>query len=469
MAEANRPTLITGATVVSGDEHIGVLENADVLIVGDSIAGVGHGLEHPDAEVIDATGMIAMPGFVDTHRHTWEAPFHEIGADWNTGQYLTGIHLGLSKYMRPEDTYNGILLGALDALDSGITTLLDWSHNMETPDHADASVAALRDTGMRAVLGHGGGYTMWTTPSDTPHTRDAVRIRSQYFADNDPAHGLVTMALATRGPEYSTMAASEEDWRLASELDLRITTHLGAGEYGRARPVARMHERGLTGPNVTYIHCNLLAEDELDIIADTGGTVSIASDVEIEMHMGFPAAGRMVAHGIRPSLSLDVVVTTAGDMFGAMRTTIQIERALQYQPDEFRRAPLSTRDVFDFATLQGARTLGLDHLVGSLTPGKRADLLLLDTRNLALTPLNYPIGAIVQVANPGHVDSVFVNGTAVKRHGRLLRSDVDAIRAKAVATRDEVMERSKDDPGLNGAGVGGGWLPPELLPPEEFV
>jgi len=468
MTQTNRPTLITGATVVTGDAHLGVLEDADVLIVGEDIAAIGRGLEHPDAELVDAGGMIAMPGFVDTHRHTWEAPFHAIGADWNTGQYLTGIHLGLSKYMRPEDTYNGILIGALDALDSGITTLLDWSHNMETPEHADASVAALRDAGLRAVLGHGGGYTMWTTPSEIPHTRDAVRIRSEYFSDNDPARNLVTMALATRGPEYSSMAASVQDWALAAELDLRVTTHLGAGEYGRARPVARMHERGLTGPHVTYIHCNLLAEDEIDIIADTGGTVSIASDVEIEMHMGFPAAGRMVAHGIRPSLSLDVVVTTAGDMFGAMRTTLQIERALQYQPDEFRRAALSTADVFDFATLQGARTLGMDHLIGSLTPGKRADLVLLDTRNLALTPMNHPVGAIVQVANPGHVDSVFVNGRAVKRGGRLLRDDLDRIRAEAVRTRDRVMERSRDDPGLNGARIGGAWMPPELLAPEEF-
>ena len=453
--------------MVTCDESYGVILNGDILITGDQIGAIGPGLAHPDAETIDATGMIAMPGFVDSHRHTWEAPFHAIGADWNAGQYLTGIHLGLSKYMRPEDTYNGILLGALDALDTGITTLLDWSHNMETPEHADASVQALRDSGMRAVLAHGGGYTMWNAPSDVPHTRDALRVRSRHFPDNDGRRNLVTMALAARGPDYSTMRVSEMDWQLAREMDTRITVHLGAGEWGRRRPVARMHDRGMTGPEVTYVHCNVLAEDELKIIADTGGTVSTAPDVEIELGMGFPAAGRMVHHGIRPSLSLDVVVTTAGDMFGAMRTTLQIERALQYQPDEFARAPVSTKDVLDFATLQGARTVGLGHVTGSLTPGKKADLLLLSTSNLALTPMNNPIGAIVQVANPGHVDSVFIDGKRVKRDGRLLRSDIDAVRRSAVETRDYVIAQAQRDPGLRGAKVGGDWFPPEVSPPAQ--
>jgi 5-methylthioadenosine/S-adenosylhomocysteine deaminase len=466
-ASQQRPLLIKHATVVTGDPSIGVVEDGDVLVLAGEISEIGPGLEHPEAETIDASGMIAMPGFIDTHRHTWEAPFRAVGADWTVGHYLTGIHAGVSQYFRPQDTYAAIMLGALDALDSGITTLLDWSHNIETPEHADASVQALFDSGMRAVFAHGGGYSMWQAPSSVPHTRDVVRVRNQYFPSDT---GLVTLALAARGPEYSTMEVTEHDWALAKELDTRISVHLGAGDWGRNRPVARLYERGMMGPEITYVHCNVLAEDEFKMIADTGGTGSIAADVEIEMGMGFPATGRFMDAGVRPSLSIDVVVTTAGDMFGAMRTTLQLQRALDHQAtprtSEIERMRISTSDVFEFGTLQGARACGLEDITGTLTPGKKADLVLLNTRRLGLTPMNNPVGAIVQCACAGDVDSVFVEGRALKRDGRLLHVDADKIRREAITTRDYVIAAASKNPGLAGISLGGDWYPPLLVAPE---
>ncbi|GIH16331.1 TRZ/ATZ family hydrolase [Rugosimonospora africana] len=452
------PILIKNATVVTGDADLGVIDGGDVLVVGECIDQVAPGIVVDGAAVIDATDMIAMPGFVDSHRHTWEASFRALGADWDVQQYLTGI-LGLTRYMRPYDTYNGILLGALEALDAGVTTLLDWSHCVETPEHTDAAVQALRDSGLRAVFAHGGGHSMWNFPSDVPHTGDVRRVRTQHFSDNNGARNLVTMALAVRGPEFSTMPVAEGDWLLAAELDLPITVHLGAMEQGRGRPVAALHERGMTGPGVTYVHGNLLGDDELTIIADTGGSTSVAATVEMELHLGFPATGRMLRHGIRPSLSVDVPAAASGDMFNVMRTTYQIERALQFQPDEFPRAPVSVKDVFDFATANGAYTLGLEHVTGSLTPGKKADLVLLDAHDLALSPINNALGAIVQNAHAGHVDSVFVNGRAIKRGGRLLHPDIDAVRRRASQTRDDVFERAAADPTLGTPRIGGDWRP----------
>ncbi len=459
-SERDAPLLIKNATVVTGDPDLGVIEGGDVLVVGELIDRVARGIVIDGATAIDATDMIAMPGLVDTHRHTWEAPFRAISADWDIRHYLTGI-LGLTRHMRPSDTYNGTLLGALEALGGGITTLLDWSHSVETPEHADAAVEALRDSGIRAVFAHGGGHSMWDFPSDVPHTRDVRRIRTQYFSGNDSARDLVTMALAVRGPEFSTMPVVEGDWLLAAELDLPITVHLGAMELGRGRPVAALHERGMTGPGVTYVHGNLLADDELAMIADTGGTSSVAAAAELELHLGFPATGRMMHHGIRPSLSVDVTVAASGDMFHVMRTAHQIEHALQFQPDEFSRAPVSVRDVFDFTTANGAHTLGLEQVTGTLTPGKKADLVLLDARGFALGRMNNPLGAIVQDAHAGHVDSVFVSGRAMKRGGRLLHADIDAVRQRAVQTRDDVFERAAKDPRLGTPGIGGDWRPPE--------
>ncbi len=458
--------LIEAGTVLTMDPDLGVLSPGQVLVEDGKITAVGADLGVTDAERIEMPEAIAMPGFVDTHRHTWQAPLRLLASDWTLGHYLMGIHSGFSKHFRPEDTYIGNLLGTAEALDSGITTLLDWSHNLRTPAHADAAIEGLKDSGARAVFAHGSGAEQWSNlPSPVPHSDDVKRLRNEFFSSEDQ---LVTLAMALRGPQFATKEATLADYALAKEIGTRITVHVGDGEWGRSRPVEWLRDNGLLSDEVTYVHCNELADDELAMIADSGGTASVAAAVEMQMGHGWPATGRLLDHGIRPSLSIDVCSSIGGDMFGAMQTAISSQRALDNAHaseegvslvDELR---LSCKDMVEFATVQGARACGLDHKVGSLAPGKEADLILVDTGSLSLTPMNNPWGAIVYAAHPGNVDTVLVRGRVVKRDGKLVDVDVDRVRRLALETRDYLLAEAPEDPTIADAKTGGDWIPEQV-------
>jgi len=459
-----RRILIRGGTVLTLDRELGDFERADVLVEDERIAAVGPdlGAEVADAEVIDATRAIVMPGFVDTHRHTWQAQLRTIACDWTLGQYMTGLHSGLSGHFRPEDTNTGNLLGTVEALDSGITTLLDWSHNLATPEHADAAIEALRESGARAVFAHGGGAPQWDVlPNAVPHPEDARRVRDQHFAADG---GLVTMAMALRGPEIATRDVTVSDFELARDLDLRITIHVGNGEMAKDRPLAWMHDNGLMGPDVTYVHCNAVADDELAMIAATGGTASCSPDIELQMGHGWPATGRLLRAGIRPTISIDVCSSNGGHMFGAMRSLIGTQRGFDHAEAQERgepldHVPLSCREVVDFATIDGARAIGLDAEIGTLTPGKQADVILLSTDSYGMFPANSPYGAVVYNAHPGVVETILVAGKVVKRDGELLGIDRERLRSRAFASRDYIFERARAVPATADAATGGSWMP----------
>lgn len=460
-----RRVLISGGHVLSIDPAIGELPRGDVLIEDERIAAVAPHLDASDCETIDATGTIVAPGFVDTHRHTWQAPWRNIASDWSLFHYLWGMHTGLSKYYRPQDTYAGNLLGTLEALDSGITTLLDWSHNLATPEHADAAIQGLRDSGSRAVFAHGGGAAQWgSVPGNTvDHPEDARRIREQYFSSDD---GLVTMALAIRGPQFTTEEVALHDWALANDLDLRITVHVGDGALGKTRPIDWLRRNGLLNDRTTYVHCCSLGDDELQMISDSGGTASVAADVEMQMGHGWPATGRLLAAGVRPSLSIDVCTSTGGHMFGLMRTAIGMQRALDNAANEaaggiLGAAPveLTCRDMLEFATIEGARAVGMAERIGSLTPGKQADVILVRADSLGMAPLNNAAGALVYNAHPGLVDTVIVAGRPVKRAGVLLDHDPARVLAAAEQTRDHVLAQARLDPLIGDISLGGGWIP----------
>jgi cytosine/adenosine deaminase-related metal-dependent hydrolase len=458
--------LIRGGTVLTMDPELGDLAPGDVLIEGSRIVAVGPDLEAGDAEVIDASSMIVLPGFVDTHRHTWQAPLRNIASDWTLAHYFSGLHAGLSGHFRPEDTYAGNLVGTVEALSSGITTMLDWSHNLNTPEHADGAIEGLMESGARAIFAHGGGAAQYQVPSDVPHPEDARRIREQYFSSDDQ---LVTMAMALRGPQFASKAITLDDFALARDLATRITVHVGDGEWGKGRPVAWMQEQGLTGPDVTYVHCNTIADDEIRMIADSGGTASVAADVEMQMGHGWPATGRLLDVGIRPSLSIDICSSNGGHMFGAMRTTLGAQRALDHAAAEAAGTPLadlrvSCRDVVAFATIEGARAVGLDHLIGSLTPGKAADLILVRTDDIAMAPLNHPYGALVYNAHPGMVDTILVNGEIVKRHGTLQTVDLQRLRRLAEDSRDFLFRDAYKTSRIADARPGGTWIPAPYVP-----
>jgi cytosine/adenosine deaminase-related metal-dependent hydrolase len=458
--------LIRGGVVLTVDPALGDLPVGDVLVEDGRIAAVAPMIDAGDCEVIDATDRIVMPGFVDSHRHTWQAPWRNIGSDWSLFHYLWGMHTGLSRYYRPQDTYAGNLLGTAEALDSGITTLLDWSHNLATPEHADGAIAGLRDSGARTVFAHGSGNEQWrSVPNNpVPHSGDARRVREQYFSSDA---GLMTMALALRGPQFSTEEVARHDWALARELDLRVTVHVGDGELGRTRPIEWMAREGLLDDRTTYVHCCTLGDDELRMIAGSGGTASVSADVELQMGHGWPATGRLLEVGIRPSLSVDVCTSTGGDMFGLMRTALGTQRGLDNAMLDAAGTSLADgtpirltcRDVLEFATIEGARACGLERRVGSLTPGKEADIVLLRTDTLAMTPLNNPCGAVVYNAHPGLVDTVLVAGRVVKRDGVLTAVDAARVRRLGEETRDHVLSAAADDELIDDIALHGAWTP----------
>lgn len=354
-----------------------------------------------------------------------------------------------------DDMYVANFIGALEALDAGITTLVDWSHNNNTPDHADAAIKGLRDAGIRAVYGYGNANREWFPISDLPSNfEDVARVRKQHFtSDND----LLTMAFAARGPQFATLDTTERDFRMARELDLPITLHAGDGLWGLDNPIDKLNSRKLLGPRTTYVHCCTLADHEFKLIADTGGSVSISAEVELNMGHGNPATLGALKYGVRPSISIDICTSVGGDMFTQIRILMAATRgAVNAEALKEKKLldplPLTARDMLDFATLQGAKTAGLDRRTGSLTPGKDADLVLINTDSLNMFPINNPIGAVIEDAHIGNIDSVFVRGRAVKRHGKLVDVDVKALRRRMEASCDGLFARA-------GVKRDGAWLP----------
>ena len=417
--------LIRNGFVVSMDADVGDVPYGDVLVEDGKIAEIGRNIEASEAEEVDATGMIVMPGFVDTHRHTWQTPVRGVLPCCTLDNYFAVMLGSVGGHYRPEDVHIGNYAGALEALNGGVTTLLDWSHINNTPDHSDAAIQGLNDAGIRAIYAHGvptGGE--WWAFSELEHPEDIRRIRDTYFSSDD---GLVTLALAARAPGNSNFEVAKHDWELARDLGIRISVHVGMRLTGiHVNHVKNMHDLGLMGPDTCYIHCTDSTDEELDLIKASGGTASVAPYVELLMGHGRPPTGRLLSRG--------VPVTQ-------MRTALVYERigAFTDTPDDAFDPTLSHRDVLEFATIGGARAVALEDRVGSLSPGKQADIVLLKTNAINTAPMVDPIGTIVVFADTSNVDSVFVAGRAVKRRGELVGVNLDDVLRRLDESRNHIL------------------------------
>jgi cytosine/adenosine deaminase-related metal-dependent hydrolase len=424
-------TLITGGMIVSLDPAVGDFGRGDVLITDGVITAVAERIEAEGAAVIDATDRIVMPGFVDNHRHTWQTAFRGIGADWTFDDYVVAMHGTLKPQYQPEDVYLGNLLGRLEALHSGVTTMLDWFHAAQTPEHADAALAGLRAAPGRSIFCYGAGYRT------TDQIEDEVR-RVRAVVDD----GLVTMGLGMRGPDETIMDTVAADLKLAAELGLRTSMHVD-GLDGH-HPIADLAKHGLLSDTTTFVHANGLSDAELQMIADAGGSVSISPDVETKMGFGWPETGRALAFGLRPTLSADDSPAAAGDMFATMRTAFAVERSLN--------GGLNSRDLLEFVTVDAAASCGLEARTGSLTPGKDADIILLRTDDPTVFPVTDAVGTIVSAGHPGLVDTVLVAGNVVKRNGRLLGVDLPSLQARLLESRNRIAAAA-------GVPLDGSWRP----------
>jgi 5-methylthioadenosine/S-adenosylhomocysteine deaminase len=410
-------------------------QNCDVLIQDGRIAAVGSALPTPaGTAVLDATDRIVLPGLVDTHRHVWQAVLRSIAVDVDLPVYFTMVRQQIGPRFRPADVRAANLLGALECLDGGVTTVQDFAYaraDRITPDglvagesdfdYAEAAVDGLAAVGVRAVF----GYLL--TPDDPASVR---RTQALFAAD----HPLLTMAAASLGPSNLHLDALRADWRLAEELGLPIVTHVASGPVNE-RPIEVLRDNGLLHSNILYVHGNSLADDELAMIGDSGGAVSITPAVEARLGHGGPLIGRLADAGVTTGLGVDVVTTVSGDMFGVIRAGL-LTSYLAPGPH------LTPADLLRMATLDGAVALGLGDQVGSLKVGKQADVVLLRADDLNLACAHDPIGAVVSSAHAGNVDTVLVAGKAVKQNGRLLGHDLTEVRARAQEAAEYVTRET---------------------------
>jgi cytosine/adenosine deaminase-related metal-dependent hydrolase len=443
--------LIKGGSFVTMNPSLPDL-TGDLLIEDGKIAAIDRNVDAAGAEVIDASRLIVAPGFVETHRHTWQSCLRHLGANWSAAQYFANNFFKFGVVMRPEDVYAANLIGRLAALDDGITTLVDWSHIMNTPAHADAAVQGLRDVPARSVFAMGWPQApdpaKWISKSTQDIPDDIRRVRKQYFSANG---GLVTLAMAGRGPDFAGIAQVARDLSIARDLGIPTTIHVGFASPGG---IKTMKEAGLLGPDITHVHVKDSTDEELQFIRDSGGTVSISpldEMLRVRWRRGLPPVVRTLEHGLVTSLSCDSESTSSGDMFSIMKNTLAVGRFQASNPEDNRPEPtnwnaasvISTRQVLEMATIEGAKTAGLEKVAGSLTVGRSADLLLLQADNLAYFPLQNPVDAIVGAADAGCIEAVFVAGKPVKFGGRLSDDGLVA-RAKrlAVESRDYLFQKA---------------------------
>ncbi len=420
-------TLLRGGSLLTLDTTLGDIEDGDLLIEGDEIKAVGHRLHAPGAERVDASDFVILPGLVNAHQHVWQTGIRGIAGDWSLAEYFQNVHQGVGPGFRPEDVYLANLVGALNQINNGVTTIFDWCHNNPTPEHTDAGLDGLAEAGIRAVFGHG-------TPkpriaegelplSHRPHPPEEVkRLRTGRFASDGSR---ITLALATRGPDLSTLDICVRDVLLAQEYDLLWSAHVGGGFHREApdgiKQLARM---GLLGPDFNAVHANQLSEEELRILVDSGCSVTSCPEVEMQMGHGEPVIRRVLELGGKPTLGVDVESNVSGDIFTVMRVGLQFARAQSNQKllDEKvspTRIAIPARCALEWATIDGANALGLGRKAGTLEPGKQADVVLLRKDDLNLFPVNDPLGTIVFQASFANVDTVFVAGEIVKKSGKL--------------------------------------------------
>ncbi len=431
---SGRPVVFRNATVLTIDPSLGMIESGDVLVVDKRIAAVGRQLVVPDDAVeIDATNGILMPGMVDTHRHMWQTALRGFGADWTLTNYFQFYYLNWGKIFRAEDIYAGNLLAAIEAVDAGVTTSVDWSHGLQTVEYADAAVDAFEAVPGRFVLAYGnllGAPWEWTK---APEFADFIRRRIDGRGD------MLRMQIAfdvPGDPAFPEKAAFE----VARDFNLPVTTHAGVWGATNDNGIRLMYDHGFMTSSNIYVHVATLSDDSYQRIAATGGHASVSAESEDSAGQGYPPTWQLRRHNIPVSLSMDTSVWWSADLFSAMRATLNADRSREHLEAHKRNETvvlnhLRAEQVVNWATLGGAQALGMDSLIGSITPGKKADLVLIkNDQSPVMFPLLHPYGHVVFQAGRGDVHTVMVDGNVIKYDHRLLNVDLDKVRQAVAKT-----------------------------------
>lgn len=427
-----QPVLFRNGIVLTMDDAHTVLPRGDVLVRDGVIAEVGADVEAPeDALVIDARGGIVMPGMVDTHRHMWQTAMRAYGADWTLTQYFVWYYLQHGAKFRPQDYAAGNLISALDAIESGVTTSVDWSHGLRTVEHGEAAFDALVSSPGRFVFAYGNIHQSpweWTADPAIQRLLAASRDDSRMFGTQ------IAFDVPNQDEQFPELAA----YRVAKELGLRVTTHAGVWGATNDWGIRNAYAAGVMEEGFTYVHAASLSEESYQMIAATGGNVSLATESEDTCGQGYPPIHQLRRHGIPTSLSVDTSVWFSADLFSAMRATVNADRALEHF-HAHRREPAETvthvklraEDVVHMATRGGAQAIGEDARIGSLEVGKLGDVVLLKNEDSPTwAPLINPWGQVVYQAQRGDVHTVLVGGEAVKWNGKVIAGDLRGVRAQ---------------------------------------
>lgn len=415
-ASTQTPLLIRHATILSMDPAIGDITEGDVLIRDGAIAAVGKGLEANGARIIDARGMLLMPGLIDSHWHMWNSVLRNA-APTGQGKTFFKTLAPLSAKFSPQLSRTGVRLSLAEAVNSGITTVNNWAHNIRGPAFADAEVSALMESGLRARFWY--GYPQDMAATAKMDFKDIQRLKAQLSGSSR-----IDLGLAIRGPERTGAGVWEEEFAFAKGQDLPISTHIAVTrEAQKKKAVRQLSERKLLGSNVQLVHATHVDAEDLRLIAESGASVSLTPLTE--MRVGYGLAQVMALHEAKIPISLGIdtlVLSGNANPFMVMQTTLNLATAMSEN-----ELALTPRQVLHWATQGGADEMGIGSITGSVTPGKRADLILIDTRRMGLSPFTDPAASVVQAATPADVHTVIADGRVLKQNGELLGIDVAAL------------------------------------------
>lgn len=433
--------LIKGGYLVSVDPNIGDMDGGDLLIENGKISAIGKNLSPAGADILDATGMIVLPGLIDTHRHIWQGPMRSVTADWSLLNYLGGIRMTAAGSYRAEDMYAAQLQGALEAINAGVTTVADYCHNINSPDHALEAMRGLEEAGIRAVWGYGFNrppLRQQHFDSLEERLNFARKLAAEHFSSSE---SLLSFAVA---PEEASLWPSEEagiaQFELAREFGGRIMWHCNVINIGGQRPreVAYLKQTGLLASDIVLVHMHYTTPDEWSLVAECGASLSFTPDTELQMGMGHPSTTLARQYGITQSYGADIISNNSADMFTPLRMALQVARAELNAPkdgDLYDGVAIKCTEALRWGTIDAARALGLDHRIGSLTPGKDADIIMLNGRSISLVGWDRtnPAATIIQQASAMDVDTVMIRGRILKQNGRMLAD---------VARACDLLERS---------------------------
>ncbi len=412
-------------------------ENIDLLIEDDRIVEMGTQLNYSDAESIDFTGRIIIPGLVNAHLHTWQGSLRCVGADWTLEDYLAHVHGDIARHCTPDDMTIASLVSALNQINCGTTTIGDWCHNNPTPAHTDAGIEGLLKSGIRAVFLHG-------TPYTAPDSQYPIHEIDRLLKSSLSAQPLLNVGMAVRGPQYSTPKVAINDFRSANERGIVISMHQSGGTPAEAWQA--VYAAGLIGPKTNIVHGAGLTNDWIKRLVDNGASFTCTPENELGQGHCIPVVGPLLRLGAAPSIGTDVDSLVSPEMLTAARMALAVQRGLDH--DQHRQAnggmfspkpTVSSKQALEWVTVKGAKALGLADRIGHINVGMQADLVVIDARMLNLWPAHDPLATALH-ASMANIEAVMIAGSWQKFDHALAYSDLEDSKNKVLASGERLVQ-----------------------------